>query len=197
MVKPAEHVAGLVCMSLAITAPADPYDRLAPAYDVLSAGYDHEHWLTALVALARGHGLHGRRVLDVGCGTGSSVLPLLSQGFAVTGVDRSAGMLEVARERLGEAIELVQADMRELPCLGAFDLVACLDDGVNHLLTGADLQAALASMARNLAPGGLVLFDLNTLPTLRSVFSSDWTTERGDAVIVWRGRAPSGSGPAR
>ena len=128
-------------MSLAITAPADPYDRLAPAYDVLSAGYDHERWLTELLALLSEHGLRGRRVLDVGCGTGKSVVPLLRRGFAVTGVDRSAGMLEVARARLGDDVELVRADMRELPCLGAFDLVACLDDGVNHLLTAPTCRA--------------------------------------------------------
>jgi SAM-dependent methyltransferase len=174
-------------MSVAITAAVDPYDRLAPAYDVLAAGYDHDRWLGALVALLRECGLRGNDVLDVGCGTGASALPLLRDGFRVTGVDRSAGMLEVARERLGEDVELVRADMRSLPCLGAFDVVACLDDGLNHLLSGADLQAALESMARNLAPGGLVLFDLNTLPTLRSVFSSDWAIDRDDALLVWRG----------
>jgi SAM-dependent methyltransferase len=174
-------------MSVATTTRADPYDRLAPAYDVLSAGYDHERWLAALVALLEECGLAGRRVLDVGCGTGASALPLLAAGFEVTGVDRSQGMLEVARRRLGEAAELVRADMRGLPRLGRFDVVACLDDGLNHLLTGADLQAALESMARNLGPGGLLMFDLNTLPTLRSVFSGDWAADRDDAVVVWRG----------
>jgi SAM-dependent methyltransferase len=182
-------------MSVAITTHADPYDRLAPAYDVLTAGYDHERWLAALVTLLRESGLAGTNVLDVGCGTGASAAPLLAAGFTVTGVDRSAGMLEIARERMGEEMELVQADMRGLPCLGAFDVVACLDDGLNHLLSGADLQAALESMARNLAPGGLVLFDLNTLPTLRSVFSGDWATERDGAVIVWRGTGDPGLAP--
>jgi|tagenome__1003787_1003787.scaffolds.fasta_scaffold20585034_2 SAM-dependent methyltransferase len=174
-------------MSVAITAPADPYDRLAPAYDILTAGYDHDRWLSALIALLWESGLRGRAVLDVGCGTGSSALPLLREGFRVTGVDRSEGMLAIARERLGEDVELVRADMRALPWLGAFDVVACLDDGLNHLLSADDLQAALRSMARNLAPGGLVLFDLNTLPTLRSVFSSDWATEGDGAVVVWHG----------
>src|SRR4051794_9669173 len=141
-------------MSAATTPAVDPYDRLAPAYDVLSAGYDHDRWLAALVALLRECGLSGDAVLDVGCGTGASALPLLRQGFRVTGVDRSAGMLAVARERLGEEVALVRADMRALPRLGAFDVVACVDDGLNHLLTGDDLQAGLESMARNLAPGG-------------------------------------------
>src|SRR5689334_11323477 len=118
-------------MSVAITTHADPYDRLAPAYDALTAGYDHERWLGALVDLLRECGLAGTNVLDVGCGTGASALPLLAAGFSVTGVDRSEGMLEIARGRAGEAMELVQADMRGLPCLGAFDVVACLDDGLN------------------------------------------------------------------
>jgi ubiquinone/menaquinone biosynthesis C-methylase UbiE len=182
-------------MSVANTTQADPYDRLAPAYDVLSAGYDHERWLAALVELLDQCGLAGRTVLDVGCGTGASAAPLLAAGFAVTGVDRSEGMLDIARHRLGDEVELVRADMRGLPGLGAFAVVACLDDGLNHLLTGADLQAALESMARNLGPGGLMLFDLNTLPTLRSVFSGDWATERDGALVVWRGTGDAALAP--
>jgi SAM-dependent methyltransferase len=173
---------------------ADPYDRLAPAYGRLTAGYDYDRWLSALLELARGCGLRGRRVLDVACGTGSSSLPLLRRGYDVTGVDCSAAMLEEAAHRLGDAVPLVRADMRSLPRLGAFDLVACLDDAVNHLLSGAELGAAIDGMAANLAPGGLLLFDLNTLATLRSVFSSDWASEDEDSAVWWRGAGPSSLG---
>ena len=72
--------------------------------------------------------------------------------------------------------------MRTLPRLGAFDLVMCVDDALNHLLTPADLRDAIASLARNLAPRGVVVFDLNTLSTLRSVFSADSSSADGSAV---------------
>ena len=137
-----------------------------------------------IVALARRAGLRGRRALDVACGTGSSTEPLLDHGFEVTGVDGSDGMLDLARERLGDRATFHRMDMRELPAPGRLRPVTCLDDSVNHLLTAADLRAALQGMARNLAPGGLIVFDLNTLRTLRTVFSAEWDEA---AEVAWRG----------
>ncbi len=163
------------------------YDRLAPAYACLAAGYDHERWLGALVGLAREAGLAGHRALDLGCGTGAGTEPLLEAGFDVTAVDRSAGMLEVARGRLGGRARIVEADVRALPRLGSFDLVTCVDDTLNHLLDGAGLRAALASIVRNLAPGGIAVVDLVTLASLRAAYSSNWASAEGDAVVLWRG----------
>ena len=65
----------------ALPEAAAPYEALAEVYDLLTAGYAHERWLGELERLARAHGLRGRRVLDVACGTGSSFLSLLDAGF--------------------------------------------------------------------------------------------------------------------
>jgi SAM-dependent methyltransferase len=174
-------------MTVLDASPIASYDRLAPAYACLTAGYDHDHWLASLLGLARDAGLRGHRALDVGCGTGSTTAPLIDHGFTATGVDRSRGMLEVARGRLGDRARLVEADMRDLPRLGSFDLITCLDDSLNHLLTAGDLRSSLDAMARNLATGGLLVFDLNTLATLRSAFSSDWSSADEAAVVLWKG----------
>jgi 2-polyprenyl-3-methyl-5-hydroxy-6-metoxy-1,4-benzoquinol methylase len=120
----------------------DAYVPLAPVYDLFTAHHRHDVWLDRLEALARRHGLAGRRVLDVGCGTGKSFLPLLRAGYAVTGCDISGAMLARAAPKAPGAA-LHEADMRALPELGAFDLVTCLDDALNHLLTHDELIAAL------------------------------------------------------
>ena len=73
------------------------YDALAPSYDTFTAHHDQAGWTGALLDLARAAGLRGRRVLDVGCGTGGAIPPMLERGFAVTGADISAAMLDVAR----------------------------------------------------------------------------------------------------
>lgn len=164
------------------------YDALAPAYDAFTEGYDHERWLDRLEAVAREHGLRGRAVLDVACGTGKSALPLLRRGYAVTACDISPEMARIARERLGEEAEVLVADMRELPAgLGPFDLVTCLDDALNYLGGTDDLTAAFAAVARVLAPGGLYVFDVNTLAAYRQ--AGDAVSERGDAVFCWRTEA--------
>jgi SAM-dependent methyltransferase len=81
--------------------------------------------------------------------------------------------------------------MRALPVLGSFDLVTCIDDALNHLLTEADVLAALASMARNLAPDGLLVFDVNTLATYRTTFACSEVFDVGDHRFTWRGLAGS------
>src|ERR1051326_1036254 len=58
----------------------EAYERLAPVYDLLTAGYDHPTWLDSLEALALGHGLEGRRLLDVACGPGKRFFPMVARG---------------------------------------------------------------------------------------------------------------------
>jgi SAM-dependent methyltransferase len=158
------------------------YAVLAPVYDLLTAEYEYGPWLSAIERVAREHGLRGRRVLDVGCGTGKSFLPLLERGFDVTACDISPRMAARARRRSrGHGVRVHVADMRRLPllCEGA-DLVTCLDDAVNYLLDGDELRAGLCGMRRNLRPGGLVLFDVNTLATYRTVFCEGLSWSSGE-----------------
>ncbi|ACN17649.1 putative SAM-dependent methyltransferase [Desulforapulum autotrophicum HRM2] len=55
------------------------------------------------------------RILDIGCGTGRSLEPLLSKGLHLTGVDPSTPMLDIARGRLGEKVDLHQGSAEALP----------------------------------------------------------------------------------
>ena len=170
------------------------YDALAPYYDELVADYDHDAWIAALERVALRCGLDGRRVLDLGCGTGRAFRPLLERGYAVTGCDLSPGMVEMARRNAPEEVQVHVADMRRLPALGRFDWIVCLDDAVNYLLTEPDLAAAFASAAELLAPGGLLCFDVNTDRTYRQSFGEDWVTTDDDLVLAWKGhgRRPEG-----
>ena len=183
--------------TLPLAGPVAPYDALAPVYPLLCDDAAHRTWLAQIEELAIGHGLRGRRVLDVGCGAGDSFLAFLERGYAVTGCDQSAAMLEVAGERSGGEAQLLQADMRRLGAIGSFDLVTCLDDALNHLLDEGDLLAALRGIGANLAPGALVVFDLNTLATLRSAFSASWTRAGDEGEVRWEGLRQRGAGPRR
>lgn len=167
----------------------DAYDALAPFYDRFTGAYNHDGWLEGLEAWARDEGLRGREVLDVGCGTGSSFLPLTTRGYRVTGCDISPEMVALARARAGRSTEVVVADMRRLPWTARFDLITCLDDAVNYLLERADLGAALASMWAALRPGGILIFDTNSLRTYRKVFTATFERIDGGARFRWQGLA--------
>lgn len=181
-----------------LTAPdhaALAYDAMAPFYDEFTAHHDYEGWVAILEGLVLEHGLAGRRLLDVACGTGKSTAPFLARGYRVTGCDGSRGMLARARARLGARVPLLERDLRELGSLGSFDLVCCIDDSLNYLLHEDELVAALSGMAAQLDKNGLVLFDLNTLATYRSFFAGPAVVETGSHLLVWQGRATAGFAP--
>jgi SAM-dependent methyltransferase len=174
---------------------AAAYDALAPFYDRFTAHHDYELWTGGLLGLARAHGLTGNRVLDAGCGTGKSFLPLLERGFEVTACDQCPAMLEVAASKVDGRVSLHCHDLRDLDPLGEFDLITCLDDVANYLTEPDDLTAALSGLAQNLRPGGLLVFDANTLATYRDFFGSTVVVEEEGLMMVWRGLADDEFGP--
>ncbi|WP_433217283.1 class I SAM-dependent methyltransferase [Microtetraspora malaysiensis] len=131
------------------------YDSFAEAYSAdnennLVNGY---YTRPAMVALAGD--VAGRRILDAGCGSGPLSAALRDRGAVVTGIDASAGMLALARRRLGADAALHMVDLRDpLPFAdGAFDdVVASL---VLHYLE--DWGPTLAELRRVLRPGGRLI----------------------------------------
>lgn len=174
----------------------DAYDALAPFYDRFTGHHDYDLWVGGLLALSYPHGLSGTRALDAGCGTGKSFLPLLERGFEVTACDRSTAMLEVAASKLGRhQVALHRRDLRSLEPIGEFDLITCLDDVANYMTEPDELTAALTGLAANLRPGGLLVFDANTVATYRGFFAESAVLEQDRLLMVWRGLADKGFGP--
>src|SRR5215469_8357421 len=135
------------------------YDSIAEAYaaenetNLANAYYDRP----AMLALAGD--VAGRRILDAGCGSGPLSAELRDRGAVVTGIDISAGMLELARRRLGDDVRLQQADLESpLP----FD-DSSFDDVVSSLVLHylEDWTAPLAEFRRVLTSGGRLIVSVN------------------------------------
>ncbi len=98
----------------------------------------------------------GGALLDVGCGPGMMVRHLLDGrpgDFAVTGCDRSAAMVDAARERAGKEAEFAVGDIGEMPFAdGAFDIALAMG-----VLEYVDIGPALHEIARVVRPGGLAV----------------------------------------
>src|ERR1700751_303480 len=123
------------------------YEAIAPVYDDFTAHHHYPEWIGMLLELGEAHGLRGTTALDVACGSGKSFMPLLKRGWTVTASDISPSMVELARIKAGDRARIDVADMRELPVRGSFDLVCCLDDAVNYLVSAAELEQAFRGMA--------------------------------------------------
>jgi SAM-dependent methyltransferase len=163
------------------------YEAFAPFYDRYTADHGHDEWMADLDAILREHGVTGDKLLDVACGTGKSFMPMLERGWSVTACDISPAMVERARAKLGDRGEVRVADMRELPWRGRFDAATCVDDSINYLLSLGEVVAAMRSIREALVPGGLVLFDVNSLGTYRGPFADELTFDTGGTSFRWRG----------
>jgi SAM-dependent methyltransferase len=155
-------------ISTRLTSPsavsADPprvsdYDGIAEAYsaeneaNLVNAYYERP----AMLALAGD--VAGRRILDAGCGAGPLFAALRDRGAIVTGFDKSAGMIELARRRLGDDADLQVADLGSplpFPDSTFDDVTASL---VLHYLE--DWAPALAELRRVLRPGGRLIVSVD------------------------------------
>jgi SAM-dependent methyltransferase len=132
------------------------FDELAERYDEIHPPHVTEHYLRKRVEFVRERVPPPARVLDVGCGTGALAGRLAGQSYEVVGVDPSAGMLEVMRERF-PALRAVQGSGAELPFAdGEFDLSLSVAT-MHHIGDPADVHRTLIEMARVVRSGGAVL----------------------------------------
>jgi SAM-dependent methyltransferase len=136
---------------------ADIAYALPHLYDALYGYKDYAAESARLTELIRARNPSARTLLDVACGTGKH-LELLRGDFRVEGVDVDEGLLAIARDRLG-SLPLHTADMRDLDLGRRFDAVTCLFSAIGHVADADELDAAIASMARHLEPGGVLIVE--------------------------------------
>lgn len=146
-----------------------PYYRpdLAWVHHVGYAGHvgNTQH---GIVARLRRHGVaSGERVLDVGCGSGLLARVLVAEGYAVTGIDASPAMIELARAHApGADFRVTGLPTRRRPGadggLAGADAIVSTGHVLNYLGSRDDVALALAELAAALRPGGLLAIDLMT-----------------------------------
>ena len=144
-------------------------------------------------------------VVDLGCGTGRTLVPLVKKGLRGVGVDLSRPMLEVAREKAelaGVSIDLVETNLVELDALGnaSADYCMCMFSTLG-MVAGRENRASMLQHARRiLKPGGLfILHAHNYWQNVREPGGLGWMAHNwwhaawrsdvavGDKVFPYRG----------
>jgi len=134
------------------------FSRSAPIYDAIYASIrDYPREAAQLDALIQERRADARTLLDVACGTGAH-LEHLAGKYEVEGLDLDPEMLAVARERLPDAI-FHEGDMVSFDLDKCFDAVVCMFSSIGYVKTEERLRDAIASMARHLEPGGVLVVE--------------------------------------
>ncbi len=138
----------------------DVFDGMAAAYDELEPWYEHLYARVHAIlrrTLERPARAAAAVALDAGCGTGFQAAVLEELGYRTHGIDASAALLAIARQRLPAAF-FARGRLEALPyAAAAFDAVVCCGSTLSFVVEPA---AALTELGRVLRPGGRLLLEV-------------------------------------
>ncbi len=161
------------------------YGDFAAAYDLLTFNvpYDKiaDYYTDILCKMT-----DGKRLLDMGCGTGNLTVRLAERGFDIIGQDASPEMLSVAAGKSSEVMWICQ-NMEETELGEEVDAVISTLDSVNHLDGRESMLNCFRRAADCLKRGGVFVFDVNTVYKHREVLGGNTFVYDVDVVYcVWQ-----------
>ena len=166
----------------------EAYTSFAQVYDLFMDNVPYEQWCDYVAGLLREYGIENGLVLELGCGTGSLTQALAKKGYDMIGVDNSEEMLQIAMEKKGQGADILYLlqDMREFELYGTVGAVVSICDSMNYILEQEDLVQVFRLVNNYLDPGGVMIFDLNTLYKYEEILGENTFAEnRPEGSFVW------------
>lgn len=179
----------------------DAYTDFAYVYDTFMDDTPYEEWCAFIKEIINKYGIsqpvrsedplqsEKNLVLDLGCGTGTLTELLAEAGYDMIGIDNSGDMLELAMEKRAqsghESLYLLQ-DMRELALYSTVGTVISVCDSLNYILSEEELTQVFRLVDNYLFPGGIFIFDFNTVYKYAEVIGDATIAEnREDCSFIW------------
>lgn len=167
----------------------DAYTSFARVYDTFMDNVPYDEWADYVEKLLGQYDIRDGLVLDLGCGTGSFTEKLAEKGFDMIGVDNAEEMLQIAMEKKekspNEILYLLQ-DMREFELYGTVRGVVSVCDSMNYMVEEGDLLEVFRLVNNYLDPGGIFIFDLNTVHKYRDILGECTIAEnRDECSFIW------------
>ena len=165
------------------------YENCARVYDLFMDNIPYEEWGKNICGILKRYGIRDGLVLDLGCGTGAMTEILSRAGYDMIGVDNSVDMLEAALEKKeisGSDILYLLQDMREFELYGTVRAAVSVCDSVNYITEPEELLQVFRLVNNYLDPGGIFLFDLNTLYKYEKILGESVIAENWDeGSFIW------------
>ena len=166
------------------------YREFSRFYDNLTFNVDYEKRADYIQSVLSLYGHEWGLTLDLACGTGTLTTLLKQRGVDVFGVDASQEMLSEAMDKAydaGVSILYLCQDMERLDLYGTIDTCICTLDSLNHITDSAKLQTAFDRIGLFMNPGGMFVFDVNTVYKHRHILADNTFVYDTDAVFcVWQ-----------
>lgn len=167
----------------------EAYGKFAQVYDLFMDNVDYEGWADCLEKHLKEEGIEDGLVLELGCGTGTMTGLLARRGYDMIGVDNSEEMLAEAMEKKGEdgldILYLLQ-DMQEFELYGTVRAAVSVCDSLNYITEKEELLQVFRLVNNYLDPGGIFLFDMNTVHKYRDILGDDTIAEnRDEGSFIW------------
>lgn len=167
----------------------EAYTGFAEVYDTFMDNIPYEEWTEYIKELLTEYGVDNGLVLDLGCGTGSITELMAKEGYDMIGIDNSEEMLSIAmekREKSGYNILYLCQDMREFELYGTVRAIISICDSVNYIMEEDGLLEVFKLVNNYLDPGGIFIFDLNTLYKYSNIMGDTIIAEnRDNCSFIW------------
>ena len=166
------------------------YHVFSRFYDNLTFNVDYVKRADYLQSVLSLYGHDWGLTLDLACGTGTLTTELKKRGVDIFGVDGSQEMLSEAMDKAydeGLSVLYLCQRMESLDLYGTIDTCVCTLDSLNHITDKAKLQAAIDRVGLFMNPGGMFVFDVNTVYKHRNILADNTFVYDTDKVFcVWQ-----------
>lgn len=167
----------------------EAYEGFAEVYDLFMDNIPYKDWCEYVAGMLKDYGINDGLVLDLGCGTGSLTELLAERGYDMIGVDSSEDMLQIAMDKRAESgndILYLMQDMREFELYGTVRAVISICDCMNYILEQEELTQVFKLVNNYLDPGGIFVFDLNTVYKYETLMGDSTIAEdREECSFIW------------
>ncbi len=189
----------------------EAYTSFAKVYDIFMDNVPYEEWSLYLIHLLKEYGVASGIVAELGCGTGNMTRLLRQAGYDMIGIDSSADMLGIAREKetenpaapdikkaggspaLHEILYLLQ-DMREFELYGTVAAVVSVCDCINYITEPEELIQVFCLVSNYLDPQGIFIFDFHPEGYYSRVLADNtFAEDREDMSFIWENEYDSDS----
>ncbi len=161
------------------------YGEFADLYDLFMEDIPYASWKDFICGYLAKQGIRDGILLDLGCGTGQMTRLLRDAGYDMIGVDASAEMLARAAQTDAEGILYLCQDMTSFELYGTVRAVVSVCDCMNYLLTKKELLACFKLVHNYLDPGGIFLFDMNSIFKYEQMGEGSFCENRPEASFIW------------